>query len=291
MPEQRTESAIRARAFWSGTLTFGLVSIPVNLFPANRKGGVSLRMVDENGTPLARRYFCPKHEKEIDWDDIVRGYELEDGSFVVVTDEELESLEPRKTRDIDLRRFVPADQLDPIYFERGYYLTPGSESTKAYLLLARTMEESGRAGIATFVMRGKEYLVAIFAENGILRGETLRFVDEIRSPEDIGLPEKPRLKTADVRRMEAAIKTHTSARLAPAELEDEYAERVRKLVKKKEQAEEDVYQAPVDTTSEDEEEVSVIDLMEVLKRSLEGDSARGAHKSTRKAARKKRKTA
>ena len=281
MPEHITDSEVRARAFWSGTITFGLVSIPVNLFPANRSGGVSFRMVDESGTPLARRYFCGKDEKELDWEDIVRGYEMDDGDYVVVTDEELESLEPRKSRDIDLRRFVPAEQIEPIYFERGYYLTPGGESTKAYMLLAATMEKSGRAGIATFVMRGKEYLIAIFAEHGILRAETLRFVDEIRSPKDVGLPDRPKLKPADVKKMEAAIKAHTSAKLSPAELQDDYAERVLKLVKAKERKDQDVVPAPVE--AEEDEETSVIDLMEVLKRSLEGGgAAKKARKTTRK---------
>jgi DNA end-binding protein Ku len=285
VPERISDSEVRVRAFWSGTITFGLVSIPVNLFPANRSGGVSFRMVAEDGTPLARVYFCPREDRPIDWDEIVRGYELDDGDYVEVTDEELEALEPRKSRDIDLRRFVPAEQIEPIYFERGYYLTPGSESTKAYMLLAETMERAGRAGIATFVMRGKEYLIAIFAEQGILRAETLRFVDEIRSPQDVGLPERPRLKPADVKKMEAAIKSHASAKLVPTELQDEYAQRVLELVKKKERKDEDVVPAPAEPA--DEEEVSVIDLMEVLKRSLEGG---GAGRKSRKTARK-RKTA
>jgi DNA end-binding protein Ku len=153
VPERISDSEVRARAFWSGTITFCLVSIPVNLFPANRSGGVSFRMVDEEGTPLARVYFCPREDRPIDWDEIVRGYKLDDGDYVEVTEEELEALEPRKSRDIDLRRFVPAEQIEPIYFERGYYLTPGGESTNAYMLLAETMQRAGRAGIATFVMR------------------------------------------------------------------------------------------------------------------------------------------
>jgi DNA end-binding protein Ku len=279
MAEQLTESDIRARAFWSGTITFGLVSIPVNLFPATRSSGVALRMVDEQGTPLARRYFCPKHEKELDRDEVARGYETEKGKFVLVTDDELEALEPRKSRDIDLRRFVPLDQLDPVFFERGYFLTPGGESTKAYTLLAATMEDAGRAGIATFVMRGKEYLVAIIAEKGILRAETLRFADEIRSPASIGLPEKGSISKADVTRIEKAIKTHTSAKLAPTELKDLYAERLLKLVKKKERKNEDVVDAPEEPIDEDDEEVTVIDLMEVLKKSLAGGS--GATKKKR----------
>src|SRR5207248_7073669 len=110
----------------------------------------------------------------------------------VVTDEELERLAPEKSRDIDLRRFVEAEAIPPMYFERSYFLVPAGGSAKAYRLLAATMEETHRAGIATFVMRGKEYLVAILSENGILRAETLRFSDEIRSPEDVGLPEAPK---------------------------------------------------------------------------------------------------
>ena len=152
--EQEQEEG-RARSFWSGTITFGLVSVPVELYPASRLQRVSLRMVGPDGTPLARRYFCSKDRKALDWDDIVRGYEIEKDEYVVVTDDELERLAPEKTRDIDLRLFVDVSEIDPMYFERAYYLTPGGNSTKAYRLLAATMEATGRAGIATFVMRGK----------------------------------------------------------------------------------------------------------------------------------------
>jgi DNA end-binding protein Ku len=284
VPEQLSESEIRARAFWSGTITFGLVSIPVNLFPATRSQGVSLRMVDEAGTPLSRRYVCPKHEKEIGWDEIVRGYEIEPDEYVPITEEELEGLEPRKSRDIDLRRFVPVDQLDPKFFERGYYLTPASESTKAYMLLAATMEEEGRAGIATFVMRDKEYLIAILADHGILRAETMRFADEIRSVEDVGLPAKPKLSSAEVAKMEAAIKRHVSARLSAKEMEDRYADRLLALVKKKERKNEDVVDAP-EESDEDEAGADIIDLMEVLRASL------GKPAGARKAAKKRRRSA
>jgi DNA end-binding protein Ku len=170
-----------ARAFWSGTISFGLVSIPVNLFPANRSRSTGLRLLDKDGTPLRRRFFCPKDERDVHPEHVLRGYELENGEYVVVTDEELESLEPRKTRDIDLTRFVNKDDVPATLFERGYYLTPAGDSTKAYRLLAEVMEETGRVGIATFVMRGKEYLVAILAEDGIMRAETLRFQNEVRT--------------------------------------------------------------------------------------------------------------
>src|SRR6185436_16804809 len=115
-------------------------------------------------------------------------YEIAKDKYVVVTDEELERLEPEKSRDIDLRHFVKAEEIAPMYFEHAYFLAPAGGSLKAYQLLAETMERKGRAGLATFVMRDKEYIVAILAENGILRAEILRFPDEIRTPKEIGLP-------------------------------------------------------------------------------------------------------
>ena len=140
-------------------------------------------MLGPDGQPLARKYFSQKTEKDLDADEIVRGYEVDKGKFVVITDEELERLEPDKSRDIDLKRFVPEDSIPPIYFERGYFLAPEGNSQKAYKLLAETMKKTSQAGVATFVMRGKEYLVAIFSDNGILRAEVMRFSGRVALPE------------------------------------------------------------------------------------------------------------
>jgi DNA end-binding protein Ku len=283
-----SDEDIGPRAFWSGTITFGLVSIPVDLYPANRSERVSLRMVSPDGVPLVRRYFCPKENRELEWEEIVRGYEIEKGQFVVVTDEELEKLAPERTRDIDLRRFVEVEQIDPRYFERAYYLTPGGNSTKAYRLLAATMEKTGRVGIATFVMRGKEYLVAILAEKGILRAETLRFADEVRTPADVGLPEPKKPKAAAVKKLEKAIAALAEKTLAEDELADAGSERLLKLVRRKQKAGEDVVQAPAGVVEPSE---GVIDLMEVLKRSLQGGGAAGSTKRAGSAAKSKRTTA
>lgn len=277
---ENEQEEVRARSFWSGTITFGLVSIPVELFPANRSQGVSLRMVSEDGTPLARRYFCPNEGRELDWDEIVRGYEIEKDRFVVVTDDELEKLAPEKTRDIDLRRFVDASEIDPIFFERAYYLTPGGNSTKAYRLLAETMERTNRAGIATFVMRGKEYLVAILAEDGIMRAETLRFAEEVRSADDVGLPQPEKPQAAAVRKMESAIGKLVEKELDEDELTDHSAERLLKLVAKKEKSGEGVVEAPEGVAEPSE---GVIDLMEVLRRSLAGNASSKSAESERSA--------
>lgn len=265
---EHEDEEVQPRSFWSGTITFGLVSVPVELYPANRSQRVSLRMVSPAGTPLERRYFCPKEERALDWDEIVRGYEIEKDTYVVVTDDELEKLAPERTRDIDLRRFVPAADIDPMHFERAYFLTPGGNSTKAYRLLAATMEQTGRAGIATFVMRGKEYLVAILAEDGILRAETLRFADEVRTAADVGLPEPEKPAAAAVRKMEKAISSLSRARLDEKVLEDAASERLLELVAKKEKSGTDVVQAAVEPGHGSTD--GVIDLMEVLKRSLQG---------------------
>jgi DNA end-binding protein Ku len=271
----------RARTFWSGTITFGLVSIPVALMPANRSGGVSMRMVSPAGTPLSRRYFAGAEERALESDEIVRGYEVETDRYVVLEDGELERLAPERTRDIDLRRFVPAADIDPMHFQRAYYLAPAGNSNKAYRLLARVMEETGRAGIATFVMRAKEYLVAILAENGILRAETLRFADEVRSPGDVGLPEPAEAPAEAVRRMEREIEKAKAERLDPAELDDDASERLLKLARAKARRGEGVVRVSEEEAREPEE--GVIDLMAVLKASLErgdadeaeGGSARG----------------
>jgi DNA end-binding protein Ku len=150
----------RGRAIWSGTITFGLVSVPVDLFTAIRARQTAMKLVDPKGKPLGRQYYCPTDGKALANDEIVRGYETDDGKMVVVTDEELASVAPEMSRDIDLRRFVPLEQIPPIYFQRPYIMAPAGRSTKAYHLLAETMQRSGKVGIGTFVMRGHEYLVA-----------------------------------------------------------------------------------------------------------------------------------
>jgi len=223
-------------------------------------------MLSDEGAPLERRYYSQKTEKDLDADELVRGYEFKKGKYVVVTDEELERLAPEKTRDIDLTRFVKEDSIPPVHFERGYFLIPESGSEKAYKLLAETMAKSGLAGLATFVMRGKEYLVAIFSDHGLLRAETMRFVDELRSPADLGLPKKKKVPAASVRKFEKLISSRSTKEFSGAKLQDEQAEALLKLVKKKEKKRSNV----VEVETEEREPAKVIDLVAVLKKSLSG---------------------
>ena len=278
------------RPFWSGTISFGLVTVPVALYTATKPRGISLKMIGPDEAPVQRRYVCSKDGKALDADDIVRGYEIEKGKFVVVTDDELEAIEPRKSREIDLRLFVDRDEIDPMFYQRAYFLVPSGGTNKAYRLLAEVMEKKNQAGIATFVMRAKEHLVAIIAENGILRAETLRFADEIRKPADVGLPDVPKTPPAEVKKFEAQIAKHVK-KLDLHELIDDYAERLEKLVAEKERKKEDIVRAPAEAArDEDEGGGEVVDLLAVLSRSLGGSSA-GKRKPAKRAAAKRKTSA
>lgn len=258
------------KPFWSGVVTFGLVSLPVSLFPATRGSTLRLRMVDADGTFLERRFFSGDEFEPLETDDIARGYEVDAGRFVVIEDDELEALEPEKSREIDLAEFVALPDLDPVHFERAYFLVPDGGATKAYRLLAKTMEAEERAGIATFVMRGKEYLCAILAERGILRVETLRFRDEVRTPEAIGLPRKREADAGDVAEIAKAIRSLKAKALDRAHLEDRRTLRIVGYAEKKLTAGTDVVEGGDDEEEARESTTDVIDLMQVLRERLEG---------------------
>ncbi|MFN2323240.1 MAG: Ku protein [Trueperaceae bacterium] len=256
----------KPRPMWSGTVAFGLVALPVQLFPANRTTRASLRMVSAGGQPLERRYFASDDDAEpLDADAIVRGFPIGDDRFVVVEDEELEALDPDKSQEIDLSRFVEQDEVDPMLFERGYFLAPDRGALKAYRLLAKTMEDAGRIGIATFVMRDTEYLVAIIAEDGILRAQTLRFHDELRSPDDVGLPELGEVDAALRKEAELAMKRLSADDVDRSHLRDRATRRLLDLVERKRKAGEDVVELAADSGEAPTDEV---DLMQVLKQSL-----------------------
>ena len=263
-PESEGANPIIGRPFWSGTISFGLVSIPVNLFPANRDSRVSFKTLGPDGEPLKRDYYAPETGEDLEEAETIRGFETSKGKLVTVTEEELERLAPEKSRDINLRVFVARSNVSPLYFERGFILTPADKSGKAYRLLAEVMESSKRVGIATFVMHGKEYLVAILAVDGILRVQTLRFSDEVRKPSGIGLPKRKKPNPSAARKFQSDISRLTKKSLNLAEMKDEYSERVLKFVEKKRAK----HRGVVETDAARKGPAEVVDLMEVLKRNL-----------------------
>lgn len=279
---EEKQGPVQPSPFWSGVITFGLVSLPVSLFPANRSRPLSLHMVDTDGTPLRRRYFCEKESRVLESDELVRGYPLEKDKFVIISDEDLEAVAPEKSREIDLRRFVPLDDINPVYFERGYYLAPNSGATKPYRLLVHSMAQKKRAGVATFVMRGKEYIIAIISEQGLLRAETLRFQEEVRSPDDVGLPELDKADNRQVDKMARAMKALSAKKLDLDLLRDRETERIFKRIDKKLDTGEDIVRLPEGEEVE-QDEGQVVDLMQVLKQRLQGkDSGAQASGGARK---------
>jgi DNA end-binding protein Ku len=259
------------RSMWSGTITFGLVSIPVDLLSAVRPRQTAMKLIDKSGHALGREYHCSKEGKQLDNDELVRGYETDQGKMVVITDEEFESVAPEMSGDIELRGFVPLEQIPPMYFQKPYFLAPSGKSAKAYTLLTATMEKTGRVGVGSFVMRGHEYLVAIVADNGVLRADTLRYTDEIRTPESIGLPKVKKPAAGKVTQFGKAIDELKQTRLDMSELADRDAQALRELAESKQKKDEDVIH-PRGLEAADAEategSAQIIDLMEVLRKSL-----------------------
>ena len=267
--EELEQAAAPVRSLWSGTITFGLVSITVDLLSAVRPRKTAMKLVDKAGHALGRQYHCSKEGKKLDNDELVRGYKTDDGKMVVITDSEFESVAPEMSADIELRNFVPLEQIPSLYFQKPYFLAPAGKSAKAYHLLAATMERTGRVAIGNFVMRGHEYLVAIVSDNGVLRADTLRYADEIRTPDGIGLPKIEKVAAAKVNSFVKAIEELTHKELDMSELQDREAEALKELVESKQKEKDDVIH-PQGLEEEDAEPggAQIIDLMEVLRKSL-----------------------
>ncbi len=279
MPKQAS------RAFWSGTISFGLVTIPVELYSATHTSRRSLRMIGPSGKPVSRRYFS-EDGKPLNGQ-IARGYKVDD-EYIVVSDDELDALAPEQSRDIELSRFVDKDTISPLFFESAYVMAPSGKSNAAYRLLASTLEKSGKAGIARFVMRGKQYPVAIFGVGGLLRAHTMRFAEELRTPKAIGLPEV-KVDTRKAKAMHTLIAKH-KLRGTPDKLLEAHDDKEQKLeaaVKKKQKLGGDDVVHVEESAEGDQQMAEVIDLVSILKQSLGQEKAKPA--AQKKApARKKR---
>jgi DNA end-binding protein Ku len=260
-----------ARSIWTGSLSFGLVNVPVKLYSATHEHEVSFHQF-ERGTSARIRYKRVNEETgdEVEFDDIVKGAEIDDGRYVIITPEELESVEPGRSRTIDISDFVDAADIDPIYFQKSYYLGPADETgKKPYALLAHAMEKADRIGIATFVMRDKQYLAAVRPHDGVLLLETMFFGDEVRNPrkEVDDLPTRSAPRGKDLKMAVDLIESMTS-RWDPKNYRDTYTERVEQLVRAKKKNREVVTEREPEETSE-----KVVDLLAALQASL--DQAKG----------------
>lgn len=255
-----------ARAIWTGVITFGLVSVPVGLFTATEDHTVHFHQLQRGTSDRIRnRRVNERTGKEVDAADIVKGYEAGEGEYVVVEPEELDEIAPGRSRTLEITDFVDLDRIEPVYFGRTYYLAPrGKEYLKVYALLRTALAEAGKVGVATFVMRNRQYLTALRAEDRVLLLQTLHWADEVRDPVE-ELPELPSERVGRGKELDMALRLvdALSGDWEPARYRDTYQEKVRELVRAKAEGEE------VAVAEEAPEATNVVDLMEVLRGSLE----------------------
>ncbi len=256
-----------ARAIWTGSVAFGLVNVPVALYSATEDKTIHYNQF-QAGTSDRIRYkrVNERTGREVKPENILRGHEVANGDYVLVSDEELEAVEPGRSRTIDITDFVELADIDPIYFQKTYYLGPQGDgaAARAYALLHRAMADTGKAGIATFVLHGKQYLVAIRARSDVLALQTMYFADEVRDPQDVidNLPAAGKLARRELTIAKQLVES-MSARWNPDEYRDSYRERVEDLMARKRRGEEIVRKG------EPAEEAGVTDLMDALRRSAE----------------------
>jgi DNA end-binding protein Ku len=272
-----------ARPVWSGTISFGLVAIPVKLYNAVRRQSVSFNQLDERNMARIRyRKVNDETGEEVGDDHIVKGYEISKGRYVIVNPDELEPFMPVATKSVDLEEFVDLADIDPVYFDTAYHLAPDGPP-KPYVLLARAMEASGKVAIARFVMRNKQHVAAIRAEDGRLVMSTLAYADEVVDP--AGIDELQGLDAVDVNDKEVAMAEALVASLAadfePEKYHDEYREEVMALIRMKADGEE--FEVPAAAA----EKPKVVDIMAALEASVAAaKEARSRHPAKKSAAQK-----
>ncbi|MGW9032545.1 non-homologous end joining protein Ku [Streptomyces sp. NPDC055722] len=281
-----------ARAIWTGVITFGMVSVPVGLFTATEDHTVHFHQL-QRGTAdrIRNRRVNERTGKEVPTEDIVKGYEVAEGEYIIVEPEELDEIAPGRSQAIDITEFVDLADIEPVYFDRTYYVAPdGEEYTKVYELLRAALAKADKAGIATFVMRGKQYLTALRAEDKALVLQTLHWTDEVRDPGQ-ELPELPSSRVGKGKELDMVVQLIDALATSwdPARYHDTYQKKVRELVKAKAEGEE------IAAAQEAPQATNVINLTVVLQNSI--DQVRGAKEpkpvaprrkktATRKAARK-----
>ena len=264
------------RAIWSGSISFGLVNIPIKLFNAVSKKSVQFNQIDARSNSRIRmKRVSAADGEEVPQTEIVKGYEVTPGRYVTIRPDELDALEPEATRAVDLEEFVELADIDPVFYDSPYYVAPAKGAEKPYALLVKAMEESGKVGIARFVMRSKQYLAALRPKDGKLVLSTMVYADEVTPVEEIG--ELTGLDAIDLSEREVAMARQLidslSAEFDPAKFRDEHRDRVLELIERKAEGIEEVIEAPAAI-----EATAVVDLMAALEASVkEAQEARKRH--------------
>ena len=267
------------RAIWTGAISFGLVTVPVKVYSAvNRKSVRFHQLSRRTGVRVAQKRIDPQSGEEVPYEEIVKGYEIAPDRYVVIEPAELDTLEPAKTRTIDLEDFVELSEIDPIFYEHPYHLVPGPGGAKPYRLLLEAMRETNKVAIARVVMRSKEQLVAIRAVGDVLEMDTMLFADEVLPPERLDeLPDPSEISTTKrEREIAGQLVDSLAGSFQPEKYRDSYREKVLALIEQKAQGKEIAVQPAAE-----EIETAVPDLMGALKASLDAVRARGDDAATK----------
>ncbi len=251
------------RAIWSGAISFGLVNVPIKLFTATSQKDVRFHQLhDKDGARIQQKRVCSKDGEEVPLEHIVKGYEVSRDKYVLITPEELEALDPKASRTIDIQDFVDLDEIDPVYFDSTYYMVPEKGAAKAYALLLEAMRKSKKVAIARVVLRQKQHLVALRPLRNALSMETMLYADEVVSPDTLeGLPEDVEVTDRELAMAQQLIDSLADA-FRPERYRDDYRERVLDMIERKAEGQE------VLVAEEEEEQAPVVDLMAALEASL-----------------------
>ncbi len=274
-----------ARAIWSGSISFGLLNVPVKLYSAVARRNIALREIrDSDSARIKHRRVAEGTDEEVPYENIVKAYEITPGQYVPLSKDEMSALAPEKTRAIEVKDFVDLEEIDPIYFDSPYYLGPAESAEKAYSLLARAMEASGKVAIARFVFRNKEHLAALRANDGVLTLTTMRFADEVvpaGEMEDLVPDKAPKVEKKEQQMAEQLIDS-LSTGFDPSAYRDEYREELMSLIERKAEGKEIVA-----SEAEAPKATKAPDLMAALEESIA--AVKGKDDGGRKAAPKKKK--
>jgi len=275
------------RPLRNATITFGLVSIPVRFYTATKSEDIHFNLLHEScGTRVNRKWWCPHHEKIVDSDELIRGYALSKNKYVTFTDEEIETLETDDNRALEIVEFVMLDQIDPVFFEKAYFLGPAPGGGKTYKLLSTAMKKEGKVALAQWVASGREHLVVIRPyEDGIIL-HTMYYADEVRDFDAIEGEGGGEVREKEMKLAEMLINELSEKKFNPVQFKDEYRERLLDRIRAKSHG-----KTIVNEEREEEKGGEVIDIMEALRRSLQGGGGRApARKSTAKASAKGKRT-
>lgn len=267
------------RAIWKGSISFGLVNIPIGLFPATRKEDVSFRQLRADDlSPIRYKRVAEADGEEVPWEKIVKGYEHEKGEFVIVTDEDFEKAMPEATQSIDITEFVELSEIDPMFFDKPYYLEPQKGGKKAYALLRDTLRETEKVGIARVVIKTRQHLAAVKPKDDALVLELMHFPQEVLEPAGLDLPRGEKLGKKEIDMAKTLVET-MSGTWNPSEFHDEYRDKLIELIEAK--VERGGKEAPSPAVKP-RKATNVVDLVDVLRKSLAESKKKPAPASRKK---------